>query len=314
MIRSTGLRSCCAMDRYERFRRAAIDRGIPDDEVDKFADQLRFAIWLGTCDADEEVVGQDGGLPRLPVGMGWPGSEIGSPLPFIASVDCAALPRAEGLPLPVDGSLLFFLHHEEDHEGAAFTGQSGFAQVLYVPAGTETVVASPPPDHDSANFFCEDIPFLLPEHRLTAWVEAVLPDWLDDEEEAEFASDAAKQLLDELKHLDQLCALVDELWPPRKGSWFHIGGYCAEIGGADPPWTLMAHANLKKRFEAEPDLPRAERIRLRQEEERRLIREWVPLAQFPTESDVYYGCFLISSDDLAAKRFERTRSFTMFTE
>lgn len=301
------------MDRYEQFRRAAIDRGIPDDEVDKFADQLRFAIWAGACDADEEVVGQGGGLPRLPVGMGWPGSEIGSPLPFIASVDCAALPRAEGLPLPADGSLLFFLHHEEDHEGASFTGQSGFALALYVPAGTETVVAPPPPDHDSATFFNEDIPFLTPEHRLTAWVEAVLPEWIEDED-VEPESDAAKQLLDELEHLDELCELVDELWPPRQGSWFRMGGYCMEIGGADPPWTQMAYANLKKRFEAEPDLPRPERSRLQREEEGRLIREWVPLAQFPTESDVYYGCFLISLDDLAAKRFEKTRSFTMFTE
>ncbi|HUQ55244.1 DUF1963 domain-containing protein [Lentzea sp.] len=55
-------------------------------------------------------MGQGGGLPRLPVGVGWPGTS----LPFIASVDCAALPRAEGLPLPEDGSLLFFLHHEHD--------------------------------------------------------------------------------------------------------------------------------------------------------------------------------------------------------
>jgi hypothetical protein len=30
------------------------------------------------------------------------------PLPFIASFDCAALPRVEDLPLPADGSLLFF--------------------------------------------------------------------------------------------------------------------------------------------------------------------------------------------------------------
>lgn len=61
-------------------------------------------------------------------------------------------------------------------------------------------------------------------------------------------------------------------------------------------------------------MSRAERVRLRHEEEYRLIREWVPLAQFPTESEVYYGCFLISSDDLAAKRFGQMRSFTMFTE
>lgn len=301
------------MDRYERFRRAAVDRGIPDDEVDEFAGQLRFAIRLSACGADEEAAGQDGGLPRLPVGVGWPGGEIGFPLPFIASVDCAALPRAEGLPLPADGSLLFFLHHEEDHEGGSHTGQSGFAQALYVPAGAETVVASPPPGHDSTRFFHEDIPFLLPERRLTAWVEAELPEWIE-ERDVEFESDVVKRLFDDLEHIDELCELVDDLWPSRRGATFRMGGYCVEIGGQDPPWTRMAHANLKKRFEAHPDLPRSERSRLRREEECRLVREWVPLAQFLTESDFYHGCFLIGCDDLAAKRFDRMRSFTMFTE
>ncbi|MBB5960752.1 hypothetical protein FHS29_007380 [Saccharothrix tamanrassetensis] len=49
-------------------------------------------------------------------------------------------------------------------------------------------------------------------------------------------------------------------------------------------------------------------------EKYRLTREWVPLAQFPTGSQYHYGCFLIGRDDLADKRFDRTLSFTMFTE
>ncbi|MFT7841087.1 hypothetical protein Q5530_33545, partial [Saccharothrix sp. BKS2] len=49
------------MDRYGQFRRAAIDRDIPDDEVDKFADQLRFAVWAGVGSSDGEVVGHRGG-------------------------------------------------------------------------------------------------------------------------------------------------------------------------------------------------------------------------------------------------------------
>ncbi|GGP44875.1 DUF1963 domain-containing protein [Saccharothrix coeruleofusca] len=300
------------MDRYQQFRHAAIDRGFPDDEVDKFADQLRFAVWAGACGDGEEVVGQKGGLPRLPVGVEWPSSEAGSPLPFIASVDCAALPRAEGLPLPEDGSLLFFLHHESDYEEPL--GESGYARVLYVPAGAETVVAAPPPDHDSTRFFNENIPFLLPEYRLTAWVEAVLPDWIGDEEEAELASDLVKELLADLKHLDELCELVDELWPPREGATFYLGGYCGEIGGQDPPRAIMADANFRNRHGAGPDFSNPEQVRLYDEEEYRFTREWVPLAEFRTNSDYYYGCFMISLDDLAARRFDRMRSFTMFTE
>ncbi|MFJ8966024.1 DUF1963 domain-containing protein [Lentzea sp. NPDC102401] len=109
------------MNRYEQFRSAALDRDIPGDEVDKFSDQLRFAIWASTGGVEEESIGQLGGLPRLPVGVEWPGGES-YPLPFIGSVDCAALPRAEGLALPEDGSLLLFLHHEEDMEDELVPG------------------------------------------------------------------------------------------------------------------------------------------------------------------------------------------------
>jgi hypothetical protein len=297
------------MDRHEQFRSAAIDRGIPQDEADKFADQLRFAIWAGPSAAGDEVAGQLGGLPRLPVGMKWPGGDY--PLPFIGSVDCAALPRAEGLGLPTDGSLLFFLNHEEDMEEHPTTE---FSRALYVPAGTETEVAPPPPGHDTRTFFHEPIPFLIPESRLTAWVQPVLPDWIE-ERDVEHKADTVKRLFDELKHIDRLCELVDDLWPDQKRHCaLRLGGYCREIGGQDGPWTQMAFDNVRSRQAADPDMSGEERFRLRREEAYRLTKEWVPLAQFPTQGEFYYGCFLISSDDLAAQRFDQMRSFTMFTE
>ncbi|HUQ55243.1 hypothetical protein [Lentzea sp.] len=76
----------------------------------------------------------------------------------------------------------------------------------------------------------------------------------------------------------------------------------------------MEQAGFGIRQEADPVLPGAERFSTREQAEYRLTREWVPLAQFYTESDYYYGCFLIGFDDLAAKRFDGMRSFTMFTE
>ncbi|MFJ5986900.1 DUF1963 domain-containing protein [Lentzea sp. NPDC092896] len=300
------------MDRYEQFRHAAIDRGLPEDEAAEFAAHLRFEIRLG-AGPDEKVVAQSGGLPRLPVGVEWPASGNGSPLPFIASIDCGLLPRAEGLPLPVDGSLLLFLHHEEDVEAEAHTSEPDHARALYVPAGADTAVASPPPDHATrALFYEDDTPFLLPEGQMSAWIQPVLPDWIEAED-PESEPEAVKQLLDELKHVDELCELVDELWPEPDGSCFlRLGGYCEEIGGQNPPWTQMADAHLRN--SAAAGLRGPERFRLLHEEEHRLIREWVPLAQFYTTSDLYYGCFLISFDDLAAGRFDQMRSFTMFTE
>lgn len=287
------------MDRHEQFRSVAIDRGIPQDEADKFAAQLRFAIWAGPSGAGDEVVGQFGGLPELPAGMEWPGDEY--PLPFIGSVDCAALPRAEGLDLPADGSLLFFLHHEEDIEEHPTTE---FSQVLHVPAGTETEVASPPPGHDTRTFFMEPIPFLIPECRLTAWVQPVLPDWIE-----------RCDVMSEADAVKQLCELVDDLWPAQdRFCMLRIGGYCREIGGQDNPYAQMAFDSVRSLPTADADMSMEERFRLQGEEERRLIQEWVPLAQFPTNGEFYYGCFLIRFDDLAAKRFDQMRSFTMFTE
>jgi hypothetical protein len=295
------------MDRYEQFRSAAVDRGIPQDEADEFAGQLRFAVWTGPSRAGDDVVGQFGGLPALPVGVEWPGGKY--PLPFIGSLDCAALPRAEGLDLPADGSLLFFLNHEEDVEEHP---TSAYSRVLYVPAGTETEVASPPSE-DRMRTFHEEIPFLVPERRLAARVRPVLSNWI--KRDVRFQADAVKQWVGELKHIDHLRGLVEDLWPgEERFGLLRIGGYCREIGGGFSPWEQMAFDNLRSRQAADPGMSREERNRIEHEEESRLIREWVVLAQFPTESDVHYGCFLIKADDLAARRFDRMRSFTMFTE
>ncbi|MFG3035130.1 DUF1963 domain-containing protein [Streptomyces sp. NPDC048253] len=81
--------------------------------------------------------------------MNWP-SAGNSPLPFIYSVDCGALPRVDGFDLSADGTLLFFLDHEEDHLDD--TGR--YARVVYVQDGADTAVAEPP----------------LRVHRHTVWL------------------------------------------------------------------------------------------------------------------------------------------------
>ncbi|MET9227788.1 DUF1963 domain-containing protein [Lentzea sp. NPDC003310] len=298
------------MDRFEQFRDAAVDRGIPEDEAVRFAEHLRFAVWTFPAEDGERAAGRMGGLPLLPVGADWPGGDF--PLPFIGSVDCATLPRAEGLDLPADGSLLFFLHHEEDMEEHPSTD---YARVVHVPEGTQTQEAAPPPGHDSETHFCESIPFLIPEQRITAQVLPELPDWIVDRN-VEFETDTVKQAFDELKHLEQLCELVDELWPDGKNRHrytLHLGGYCRNIGSSDDPHAQMSFDSVQQQA-ASSGLSNDERWRLRSEEKQRLVDEWLPLAQFPTQSEVYYGCFLIRAEDLTAKDFDRMRSFTMFTE
>ncbi|KIH99694.1 hypothetical protein LP52_05470 [Streptomonospora alba] len=303
------------MNYHQQFHRAAIERGIPEDEVGKFAEFLRFAIWTSGC-PNGVPVGRRGGLPRLPVGMEWPSSENG-PLPFIASLDCAALPRVDGLALPADGSLLLFLHHEWADESCSIAKEQEFARIVYVPAGTDTATAEEP-DHDEDMFCDVRLDFVGREYDLFATVNAELPRWFDDEASR---SDGQEHLARNLAHRKELCALVGELWPEDNIADIYLGGYSVDTCGLvtenmyDTPETGMAEDILEAREKAgELVVPPDERQLRLEEEALRLMREWVPLAQFDPGDEVYIARFLIRHDDLAAGRFDKALSFTAFTE
>lgn len=298
------------MNYYGQLRREALKRGMPAAQVDKFADHLRFAVWLSIRDdCGGDVVGQRGGLPRLPVGTQWP-SNGEYPLPFIASLDCAALPKIEKLPLPVDGSLLLFVDTAFED---LFNGyDDDYVRILYVPAGTETAVAT----QSSSG---PDIPAPGPERRLFAMVEPQLPNWLDPDEEdddpLECASDIARQLAGELTQAEELIALVHELWPAKIGlGRLCVGGYTWDIGGSDSPERQIASERLDVRLKTGLGIPPSDTWDWLEEEEFRVTQEWVPLVQCDTDSDFYYGRYLISFDDLAACRFDKIRSFPGLTE
>ncbi len=304
------------MDYHRQFHREATERGIPEDEVSKFAEFLRFAIWASER-PNGVPVGRSGGLPRLPVGMEWPSSELG-PLPYVASFDCAALPRVDGLALPADGSLLLFLHHEWAHDTYSVANEQEFARVVYVPAGTDTATAEEP-DHDEDMFCDMTLDFVGREYDLFATVSAELPSWFEGDDEAS-RSDNQEHLARNLAHRKELCALVGELWPEGNGADIYLGGYSTGIGELatdnmyTTPETTMAEDILAAREKAGELVVPPDEWALRLEEEAlRVMREWVPLAQFAPE-DVYLARFLIRHDDLAAGRFDKALSFTAFTE
>jgi hypothetical protein len=305
------------MDYHQHFRRAAIERGIPEDEVSKFAEFLRFAIWASGR-PNGVPVGRSGGLPRLPVGMGWPSSEYG-PLPFVASLDCAALPRVDGLALPADGSLLLFLHHEWAYDTCSIADEQKFARIVYVPAGTDTATAEEP-DHAEEMFCNLTLDFVGREYDLFATVNAELPSWFEDDDEAS-QSDGQEHLARNLAHRKELCALVRDLWPEGNGADVCLGGYSMGIGELatdnmyTTPETRMAENILEAREKAGELVVPPDEWHLRLEEEAlRVMREWVPLAQFEPGDEVYHARFLIRHDDLAAGRFDKALSFTAFTE
>ncbi|MFE5211602.1 DUF1963 domain-containing protein [Streptomyces sp. NPDC056600] len=311
------------MDYHQQFRCTAIERGIPEEGIRKFAEFLRFAVHADVR-PNSAPVGQFGGLPRLPVGMEWPSSDEG-PLPFIASLDCATLPRVDSFPLPADGSLLFFLHHE----WAYFNGaEQEYARVVYVPAGTETTTAEEP-DHTGQMFYNSELDFVGPKCKLFATVGAELPSWfdeelLDDDELLEVngktqQSGALEHLGWNLTHREELCALAEELYPGDGGA-ISLGGHSSDIREVmtdhmySIPETMMALDIVTARRKA-GDLadPLDEQDPQIEKETLRVMREWVVLAEFSPD-DYYIGRFMIRYDDLAAGRFDRARSFTAFTE
>jgi hypothetical protein len=108
-----------------RFRDEALRRGVPADEVERWMSTARPCITLGGK-GDGPVAGQWGGNPMLPLDA--PAHEY----PLLAAVDFALLPPgATDLPLPADGTLLWFV----DGDGVSGGWEESFA-VVYVPAGT----------------------------------------------------------------------------------------------------------------------------------------------------------------------------------
>ncbi|SNY68392.1 DUF1963 domain-containing protein [Paractinoplanes atraurantiacus] len=328
------------MDDQGRFHRAALESGIPDDEIRRFAGHLRLSIRLGgtgvaagspqsrggavgqfgvspqsrggavgqfgvSPQSGGGAVGQFGGAPRLPVGVDWPSAD-GSPLPFVFSVDCAALPRVDGFALPAGGSLLFFLDHEKDHL-AAPAGEHGYARVVHVPAGAETVPSS------GAAVVGE-------QYAVAATVLAELPDWLgtneaEDEEEEDdlspFQEQLARDLERDLPHRAELSALAGSLWPPSEGlASGYLGGYAD-----DDVITSIAEQTLAGREKAgEIVIPVANWYSHVEREKHRLMSEWVSLARFSLPDELYSGSFVIRHDDLAAGRLDRAFSVTRFSE
>jgi hypothetical protein len=229
-----------------------------------------------------------------------PAYPAGEPLPFMLSLDCAALPRVPGLPLPEAGSLRFFL----DPQGAQECGtmsiarEQACAQVVYVPAGTPTEVAERPPVDDHAAKT-----FLSAEVDLYASVQAdvyVSPD--------EIESDFERHLIHDIPHYEALCTLTQRLYPAQPGgeNAVRIGGYT--MSAQDSPELLMAGDSAPEEYGIEAY------SRL-QEAEYGVVREWLPLAQFtPPHHEFLFARFLIRRDDLAAGRFDAALSFCEFTE
>ncbi|MFF0076846.1 DUF1963 domain-containing protein [Streptomyces sp. NPDC005494] len=295
------------MDLQGEFRRAALESGIPGDEISRFGEHLRLSIGLSV--GGGFPVGQLGGLPRLPVGMNWPSAED-IPLPLLLSVDCGALPKVDGFDLPADGTLLFFVNQEMDHEDT--TGR--YARVVYVPDGTETAVAEAPSstcvrEHfDVSAELRAELPLWLQEGDDEDWHEF----WedLDREDMSPFQQQLARYMERDLPHLEELRALAHDFWPSGAGVVSAvIGGYAD-----DEVINSIAEQTLAGREKAGeiPAIPISKWYSHLEEEKHRLTSEWISLASEARVYEEYYTSFVICRDDLAAARVVKALAVTNF--
>jgi uncharacterized protein YwqG len=80
-----------------------------------------------------------GGLPHLPADVPWPLNRSGKPLPFVAEIELAILPRIPDLALlPPEGRLYLFLEHDVD-DGVSE------AKIVWQPIELATVPERQPP-------------------------------------------------------------------------------------------------------------------------------------------------------------------------
>ncbi|WP_419665310.1 DUF1963 domain-containing protein [Streptomyces sp. 2-1] len=158
------------MTSMDPFRNEARSRGLPEDEVERWLDTARRSAMLGLAaeaplagPPEGSLAGRLGGLPPMP------NDEPVPDLPFLASVDLAAVPPGTtDLLLPEDGTLLFFADTEDPWSG------DDWHRLVYVPVGT------PVSERESA---CEWLPEVRPARDLHLTIKPSLPNRGSDTEE-----------------------------------------------------------------------------------------------------------------------------------
>lgn len=256
---------------------------------------LRPAFHLRALEPGETRVGYLGGDPELPADAEWPTWEGHGPLYFVAAVDCAQVPGEHlDIPFPDSGTLLFFYFDGLGESSVAYNDPDSVrngTRVLHVPAGAETAARTRP---DGA------APY--PRLELGGEIIATIP---DNENRALIAAYGDPD--DPVAYTDY--PTVD---PDGTGFWevltafrrdhsphHRVGGYALPVQGQVEPEAAQV-------FHPGDD---AQDVAAREDLADRLVL----LAQIDSDGRTGMGWgdsgrlyWLISRDDLAAGRFERT--------
>lgn len=265
---------------------------LPTELADRWIALLRPGLYLRPAAPGEPVVCRLGGNPRLAEATPWPEWPGHGPLTFIAEVDCAALPHGElDLAFPAVGTLLFFYFDGQfGHDRALVLGsiidsQPG-ARVLYVEPGAEVAERCAPEGIEPYPGQClaGDLADTIPDygHPDAVWM------LIEPDAGAVFGKEFTAAV-----HV------------PHRGPRHQLAGHAHPVQGAVEPAVavrFVTSATPAPTPEEEAYWAYAP------------AREWRLLAQFDTDSTSHmmWGdggtlYWLITADDLAARRFDRAR-------
>ncbi|WP_053763518.1 DUF1963 domain-containing protein [Streptomyces sp. AS58] len=259
-------------------------RILPGGAKERWLSLLRPAVTLDEGEGEGPVVGHLGGLPELPKNTPWPVWQE-RPLTLLASLDCALLPRTElDIPLPEDGTLLFFrfqgsdLHDEpgEFYVGYEDGGLGAGTKVLYVPASVPTRRRPAPEGRE----VLERVPLRLNRVKVT------MPDFYDP-----ILEDASIELSDTEGGTKAYGAVEDLMHELYGGHWAQVGGHAR--------WYDRWEQGRVARRVLGPD---ATDEALRREEHALVL-----LASFEDRHHDNIVYWLIRREDLAARRFDQVR-------
>lgn len=269
------------LDKLSQFREKALARGIPSDDVERWAGIARPCAQLDS-EGDGPVVGRLGGPLMLPADAPDPWCKLA------ATIDLAAIPEdATDLPLPPDGHLLLFAYPNVE-----LIGYQTLGTAFHIPAGTpvEERQVDLDPEPDDELYGVE-----FPEGRLRLRTDVSLPSHV--EVHAPGSPPVGKRP-PEHPYVGELL----DAWREVPGDIVHpglqLGGYSMdEYGECDPAVSAGREA---ARAEERGELPKSE-TDIRPE-------DWVCLAQWwhgleGLEMALY--SWSIARQDLAAGRFDR---------
>lgn len=109
-----------------------------------------------------------GGLPRLPESLAWPRTSRGTPLHFMAQIDCADIPFRTSLP---ERGVLFFFGRDDTNAWMAAEPATDYCRVLYAPDALPLT----PPRRPPADLAPLKRPLAAPDNVHPAWPVVPLP-------------------------------------------------------------------------------------------------------------------------------------------